>query len=115
MNLSAIGTVSHEAYTPGAANALGLRPDAWAAPADVDIFGWWPPTAEQILGVEPGRRATEIERAMLVPVGTVCGDRDRWTESGGVAFEQVAGPQDFNHGPFGATVPLIVYLKRVSG
>lgn len=115
MNLPVISTVTREPFTPGEKDSMGLRADGWGTGAPVDCHGWWPPTAEQILGAEPGRRAAEIERAMLVPQGTVCSDRDRWTETGGVTFEQVAGPQDYNHGTFGMAVPLIVYLKRVDG
>lgn len=114
MNLPTIATVSRQPFTPGAQDAMGLRPEGWGTAAPVSCHGWWPPSPEQILGVEPGRRATEIQIALIVPQGTTCADRDRWTLPVGT-FEQVAGAQDYSHGPFGTQVPLIVYLKRVDG
>ncbi len=114
MNLSIAATLPHQRFTPGPEDDLGQHVPAWGSAEPVGIYGWWPPAPEQILGVEPGRRAQEIQMAVLVPQGTACGDRDRWTLSTGV-FEQVAGPQDYSHGPFGTDVPLIVYLKVVTG
>ncbi len=115
MNLPIIAQVTCEPYTPGSENSIGERPPGWGTPVTVDSHGWWEPAPEQILGVEPGRRSQEIDLALLVPTATVCADRDRWTIPGAGAFEQVAGPQDYNHGPFGMSVPLIVYLKGVRG
>lgn len=114
MNLNIVGTLPHQRFTAGAAGDDGMPSAPSWGTANVNTYGWWPPSPEQILGVEPGRRAQEIQMAALVPQGTVCGDRDKWTV-GGVAFEQVAGPQDYSHGPFGMAVPLIVYLKQVEG
>lgn len=115
MDLPIVGQVQHAAYSPTEETPPYLPSEAWSAPVAVDTHGWWPPTSDQILGVEPGRRAEEIERALLIPQGTDCGDRDRWTLPGDGIFEQVAGPQDYSHGPFGTQVPLIAYLKRVEG
>lgn len=115
MNLPVVAPLSHQRFAAGAAGADGM-PSAptWGTAANVDSYGWWPPSPEQILGVEPNRRATEIKMATIVPQGTVCGDRDKWVIDGDT-FEQVAGPQDFSHGPFGMAVPLIVYLRLVEG
>lgn len=115
MYLPIIGQVQHAVYAPTPSTPPHLPTDAWATPVAVDCHGWWPPSPDEVLGVEPGRRAEKIERALLVPQGTACGDRDRWTEPGGVTFEQVSGPQDYSHGPFGMQTPLVVYLKRVKG
>ena len=114
MNLPVIGTVMHAPYQPVPADAPHLPADGWGPPVAVPLHGWWPTAAdEQIIG-DAGRRALEVERAVIVPASTVCGDRDRWTLTGGV-FEQIGGPADYNNGPFGTEVPLVVYLKRVEG
>lgn len=114
MNLSVIAALSHQRFTPGSAGADGMPAAAWATAANINSYGWWPPSPEQILGVEPNRRAQEIKLATIVPQGTVCGDRDKWVVDADT-YEQVAGPQDFSHGPFGMDVPLIVYLRIVEG
>ncbi len=115
MNFPITGSLSHQRFTDG---PIGLDSmpawPVWGDPVYVDSYGWWQPSPDQILGVSPGRRANEIHLAVLVPQGTICGDRDKWIV-GGVTFEQVAGAQDYSHGPFSASVPLVVYLKNVEG
>lgn len=114
MILAVVGQVQHKAFIPDAADPVGMPIDAWADPVPVDSHGWWQPSADEI-GIEVARRSQEIIRTLLVPQGTVCGDRDRWTIPGDGDFEQVGGPQDNSHGPFGMDTPLIVYLKTVEG
>lgn len=111
MNLPIIGTVQREPYTWTADPYT--QTDAWGAPVETATHGWWQPSPDEIT-VDPGRRADEIVRAVLVPVGMGGGDRDRWTLPDGV-FLQVGKPQDANNGPFGMRVPLVVYLKTVEG
>lgn len=115
MDLPVIAQAQHAAYTPTASAPPYLPTDVWATPVAVDTHGWWAPSPDDVLGVEPGRRAEEIERALFVPQGTTCGDKDHWTIPGDGSFEQVSGPQDYSHGPFGMQTPLVVYLKRVEG
>jgi hypothetical protein len=114
VNLPVIAQVPHEAFTPGAPDDLHVPVDDWADPVDVDTHAWWPPSPEQILGQEPQRRALEISLALLVPIGTPCGDKDRWTIAGKQLL-QVGGPQDYSHGPWGMQVPAVIYLKTVEG
>ncbi len=114
MNLSIVGQIPHEPYMLGAVDDLNVPIESWGTPASVNTYGWWPPSVEQILGQEPQRRAIEISLALMVPIGTVCADKDRWTV-GGTPMLQVADAQDYNHGPWGMQVPLIVYLKTVEG
>ncbi len=114
MNLPVVAQVTREAYVVGAVDDLNTPVEDWAAPVNVDTHGWWPPSVEQILGQEPQRRAVEIALALLVPNGTSCGDKDRWTVAG-KAMLQVGDPQDLNHGPWGMSVPFVVYLKRIEG
>jgi len=114
MNLPVIAQVPDEPFEPGATDGMGAAVDAWGTSGNVGTHGWWPPSVEQILGQEPQRRAIEIALALLIPNGTVCADKDRWT-IGAEPLLQVGDPQDFNHGPWGMEVPLIVYLKRSEG
>jgi len=114
MNLPVVAQIPHELYALGAVDDMGAAADAWGTSGNVDTNGWWPPSVEQILGQEPQRRAIEISLALLVPNGTVCADKDRWTIAGEPLL-QVGEPQDFNHGPWGMEVPLVVYLKRIEG
>ena len=113
MDLRIVAQVALEAYAPGPVDPIGLRPDGWAAAASVAVHGWWPPSADAPAD-SAGRRAIERDLDLIVPVGTICGDRDRWTINGAKYLQQGAA-QDFNWGPFGMAVPLVVYLKRVEG
>lgn len=113
LTLPIVGTLSHQRFTPGATDDAGMPTDAWGTAAEVTAHGWWPPSQDQIMG-EASRRAQEINMAVIIPQGTVCGDRDRWTV-GGFVLEQVGGAQDYSHGPFGMAVPLIVHLGMVNG
>lgn len=79
----------------------------------VPTFGWWQPSADD-LNLYPGRRAELLACCLLVPSDVACADRDRWTVAGRT-FEQDGSPHDYNHGPWGMAVPLVVYLSRVEG
>jgi hypothetical protein len=101
-------------YAPSTEDSTGMPVDAWETPVPIDVCGWWQSTADEI-GIDSGRRSQEIVRSLLIPRDTACGDKDHWTIPGDDAFEQVGEAQDFNHGPFGMSVPLIVSLKSVEG
>lgn len=113
MDLPIIGAVIHERYTPGPVNPDGLRTDAWAAPEPVATHGWWQPSPDEPTD-SAGRRSVERDLDLMIPVGTVCGDRDRWTVAGDRYIQQ-GDDQDANHGPFGMAVPLVVHLKKLRG
>lgn len=114
MNLPVVGQVPHEPFLLGTVDDLNVPTESWGSPQNVDTHGWWPPSVDQILGQEPQRRAVEVSLALLVPNGTMCADKDRWTVDGKPML-QVADAQDFNHGPWGMQVPLVIYLKTVEG
>lgn len=109
-----VATVTREPFTAGAVDDLGMPVDGWSPAVSVDSHGWWPPSAESANG-DIGRRSITCDLVLLVPTGTVCGDRDRWTLPGEGSLEQQGDDDDYNHGPFGAVVPQVVYLKRVAG
>ena len=113
MNLPIVAQIPHELYTPSGEDEIGLATDAWTSTAPVDSHGWYPPSADTV-GLEPGRRPVDCDMVLMVPLGTVCGDRDRWTLPDGT-YAQQGRAEDYSHGPFGMTVPLLVYLKRVEG
>lgn len=112
MILPTIGTVRHGAYVAESVGSDNLPTDSWGAYTDVPTHGWHPPNPAEIDG-GVGRRSETCELVLMVPV-MVCGDRDRWQVAGDT-WEQMGRPGDFNHGPFGMTVPLLVYLKKVEG
>jgi len=114
VNLNVVAQAAHSVYSPWVIDPLGGPEPRWVDAGPVDSFGWWQPTADE-LGIESGRRSEEVSRVLLVPAGTACGDKDRWTIPGDGTFEQVGGPQDNSRGPFGMQTPLIVYLKTVEG
>lgn len=114
VTLAVVAKVQHAAHLPGGTNPLGLPTDSWAPAVPVDSHGWWQPNPDEI-ATEPGRRSQEIVRSLLIPNDTACADKDRWTLPGDGTYEQVGRPQDYNHGPFGMSVPLIVHLKTVEG
>lgn len=114
MILSVVAQVQLERYEPASEDPIGLPGDGWAAPVDVDSFGWWQPSADEIRP-NPGRRSQEIVRTLMVPLGTDCADRDRWTIPGDGTFDQVGEAQDNSHGPFGMQTPLVIYLGKVKG
>lgn len=114
MILPLSGTVQREAFTAGATDPLGIPSDGYSAAVDVDVNGWYPPSAETVKA-NTGRRAIESDLVLIVPNGTVCKDKDRWTIPGFGAYLQQGAADDFNHGPFGMEVPLVVYLKAVKG
>ena len=114
MNLRTVATVTQQAYTPGTPDSIGLPADAWGAQVPIASYGWWQPAASE-LDLGPGRRAEDVALSLLVPAGTVCRDRDCWTLPGEGVLEQYGRAQDYNHGPFGMRVPLVVYLKRGEG
>lgn len=111
LRLRVVGQVQHERYLPGTLDpAVTPGPSSWAPAVEVDAHGWWQPAPHQI-GVQAGR-GRDIVRALMVPRGTACGDRDRWTVPGVGALLQVGDAQDYSHGPGGVRVPLIVHLSR---
>lgn len=113
MILTATETVQHARFSVTATDDMGMPAPAWAAPVSVSVFGWWPSSSDDTADA-PGRRRVTRDLDLIVPAGTVCGDRDRWTVAGQV-YSQTGGADDFNHGPFGTAVPLVVYLRRVEG
>lgn len=114
MNLPIIGQAQHAAHIPGDPGGYGAA-ESWAAAVAVDVHGWWSPSQDEINANAPGRRSQEVAKALMVPLGTACGDRDRWTLPGGETLEQVGEAQDASHGPWGMAPPLVVYLATVEG
>lgn len=110
MNLPVIATVTREPYAQAydARNALA---DMWGAPVLVDAHGWWLPPVTSAPS-QNGHRGALVALQMLVPAGTVCGDKDRWTVAGGTYY-QVGSPEDYNNGPWSVSVPLILHLSNV--
>ncbi|MDA8438240.1 MAG: DUF6093 family protein [Propionibacterium sp.] len=103
MILPVIGQVSHAAFIPGAT-------PSWAVAVLVDCHGWLPGSPSTVPTESVGELPAVTRLQVIVPAGTVCGHRDRWTIAG-ETLEQVGGPEDFGHGPFGMSTPLLVSVQ----
>lgn len=114
MQVPVIAQVPLGRYAQAGADDLGVPVDAWAPEVMVDVCAWWTPSPEDIQGVQPQRRGRVLAYVVMVPQGTDCGDRDRWSLAGHV-LEQQGAAVDYGHGPWGLRTPLLVYLATVEG
>ena len=109
LQLPVIGQVQHRRYLPGTLDPAATVPATWGPVQPVDLHGRWQPKPETI-GTSSDQR--QVDRTLIVPEGTVCGDRDRWIIPGDGEWLQVGGGQDYSQGPFGFRVPLLVHRSR---
>jgi len=113
VSLTVIGQMQHRRFSPGSPQPDGLAAADYQPTEMVDTFGWYPASSDDV-GLDAGRRPVTCDTVLMVPAGTVCGDQDQWVLPDG-GYVQQGRPGDYNNGPFGMAVPLLVYLKRVEG
>ena len=104
-------TVKHSARSSGSVDSHGNPVESWSSPVDVKVYGWGPPSPD----VETRPELSGVKIVLDVFCKTAfCGPGDRVTV-GGILYDVVGHPEDFNHGPFGFTPGYRVSLKRAEG
>lgn len=108
-------TVQVEAWQSGATDTHGNPVDDWAAPVDVDVYGWSVPMSEE---PRPLEQRVVVDVKLYAPHGTQVGSKDRVTIPAGPhagVYTVEGGVEDYNHGPFGFQPGVVVNLQRVEG
>lgn len=98
-------------FLPGAETPLGEPVDAWGEPVEHAVYGWSPPSPDDVLR----DTQTGVARALtLYTPEAITGPRDRVLVDG-VEYKAVGYPQDYNHGPFGWQPGFAARLDSVEG
>ena len=89
--------------------------DAWAAPTDVEVYGWAPPTPSPAMQpIEDNRRPTTVDLDLYLP--SVHGQpRAHWTLPGMGTLEQVGRTVSYADGPWWPTAGAVAQLRRIEG
>jgi hypothetical protein len=118
-------TATRYPYAAGETDALGNAIDSWGEAQSIPVYGWAPPSADQMPS-EQNRSAVVRDMDLLAPASVESTPRDHWVlpgipptdcpqHPGAACFEQVGYAEDFTHGPFGWDAGLRINLKRVEG
>lgn len=105
-------TISHLVWSAGAVDSHGNPVDTWAAPVDVDVYYYGPPTR---IPNDPEPGGTQIIHDIEVGAPTfVVGSRDRFVIENRT-YEVTGDPQVWDNGPFGYQPGMVVKLRKVEG
>jgi hypothetical protein len=109
-------TIGHKVHQAGAKDAHGNPVDSWAAPVDVQVYGYGPRT--DVRGStgsgEPAGTQVLVGLQLLAPKGTVISPQDRIVIDGN-EYEVDGEIGDWNNGPFGFEPGVVINLKRAEG
>lgn len=97
-----VRSVTHDGMAQG---------EAWAAATDLPVYGWGPPSPDDVLRAEQ----TGVEHVLDVYCKQAATKhRDKLIVNGVEYFVQ-GEPDDFNHGPFGFKPGVRIRLSKVVG
>lgn len=105
-------TIGHAVYVAGATNSHGNPVDSWAAPVDVAVYGYGPPTRTQ--ESEPGGTQVIQGLQIFAPPGLAVSAQDRFVVDG-LTYEVEGEVGDWTHGPFRYAPGIVINVKRVEG
>ena len=82
----------------------------WGAPVERVAYGWAPASSTE--PVTGGTSTLVVERDLFAPTFPV-DPRDEFVITG-TRYSVVGDPGDFDHGPFGTKLGMVVRLRRVA-
>jgi len=116
MSLTANKTVQHLVWnvSPGGADAHGNALGFFAAPVDMPVYGWGPPSVLPVVENNAGRHQVQKRLDLFAPPGTTVGHNDQIIVDG-TTYEVLGDGEDYTTGPFSYQPGILIKLRSSEG